>query len=121
MPASLLGAFLGFCNVLFIAMGLEWRDPSLPAHYVIAFGVLPGVTVGAFVGWIAGATATWSAWLRRGLLAITPLGLVASLAGVFELGEHTLVAAIPTLVSVMLLERWSRVVPTLPAATLERS
>lgn len=117
----LLGAFLGFCNVLFIAMGLQWRDPSLPAHYVITFGLVPGVIVGAFVGHVAGATASWSAWLRRVLLAITPLGLVGSLAGVFELGEHTLVAAIPTLVSVMLLERWSRVAPALPTAILERS
>lgn len=115
----LLGAFLGFCNVLFIAMGLQWRDPSLPAHCVITFGLVPGVMVGGFTGWIASATAPWSPWLRRALLAIAPLGLVGLLAGVFELDEHMIVAAIPTLVSVMLLERWSRVFPTLPTATVE--
>jgi len=120
MPASLLGTFLGFCNVLFIAMGLQWRDPSLPAHCVITFGLLPGIMIGAFSGWIAGATATWSSWPRRALLAITPLGLVGSLAGVFELGEHTLVAAIPTLVAVMVLERWTRSTSPLPTATVER-
>jgi hypothetical protein len=121
MPAALIGAFLGFCNVLFIALGLEARDPSLPAHYVIMFGLIPGVSTGALCGWIADSTRSFSPWLRRGLLAIAPLGLVGSLAGVFEMAEHLYVASIPTLVAVMVLERWTRSPAKLPAATVERS
>ena len=121
MPASLIGAFLGFCNVLFIALGLEARDPSLPAHYVITFGLIPGMSTGAMCGWIADATRQFSPWVRRGVLAIAPLGMVCSLAGVFELGEHIYVASIPTLVAVMVLERWTRLPAQLPAATVERA
>jgi hypothetical protein len=118
--SAAIGCFLGICNVVFIAIGLEWRDPSLPAHCVITIGMVPGIVTGTFVGCIASVTERCPIWLRRTLLAIPALGVVGGLAHAFELERHFLVAAIPTLVAVMILEHHTRVVDPLPVAAVER-
>jgi len=121
MPAALIGTILGFCNVIFIAVGLQWRDPHLHSDLVISFGLVPGLITGVVCGWIADATVSLSPWPRRVVLALAPFGMVGFLAGTFDLGQHMLVAMIPTLVAVMLLERWTRSSTPLPAATVERA
>jgi len=118
--AAALGCLLGFCNVVFIAIGLEWRDPKLQAMWVITFGIVPGIVTGAVAGALAGATSACPVWPRRVLLANPALAVVATLACEFGVDEHFLVAAIPTLVAVMLLERYTRIVEPLPAATPQR-
>ena len=114
------GGMLGAANTLFIAiaMGVYTHDDAAPAVFVFLIGLIPGLLTGMVLGVVAGATARCNAWLRRALLAGPAIALVALLAKTFGVVELIAPAVIPTLVCVLILERKTRYVASIPVATV---
>jgi ABC-type dipeptide/oligopeptide/nickel transport system permease subunit len=118
--AVLRGLLLGALNVIVIAIGMGvMHHDSAVTSLVIVFGAIPGLFAGAVLGVFAGCIDAVRPWLRATLLAVPSMGVVVFLAGVFELYDFALVACIPTLVAVLILERWTRwtATPPVPVAT----
>jgi hypothetical protein len=109
MTAVPLGIALGALNVIVIAVGLAVAaDESGIALWVIAFGIVPGVVLGALLGWIADVMKPLPIWVRRLVLLVPAVALVAALAAEFALQQFILLASIPTAVATLLLERSTR-------------
>jgi hypothetical protein len=89
---------------------------------VVAFGIVPAIVLGALLGWLADVTATLPVWLRRFLLIVPAVLLVAVLGTEFGLQHMILVSCIPTAVATLLLERGTRnhVAPPVPVAHVRR-
>jgi hypothetical protein len=117
-----LGALLGALNVALIAMGLASLFDVYNRHVedaVLSAGIVPGVGLGALLGWLAGTVSTRSIWFRRFLLTLPALLLVALLGGAYYVGlDMIALCAIPTAVAALVLERATRKVepPPLPTA-----
>jgi hypothetical protein len=123
MAPVALGILLGALNVVVIAIGLSaiGGDPHPGvALWVIMFGGLPGIVLGALLGWLAHLTKPLPSWLRRFVLIVPAILLVIVLAAEFALQDFILVSCIPTVVAALLLERYTRVVvpPPVPPARL---
>lgn len=106
---------LGIANVLVIAVGMTvLTNEDAVFMFVTLFGGVPGLAAGALLG-VVGAKMTQAGRLARlAALGLPALGLVFLLARWFLLVEFALISCIPTLVAVLILEQWTRVVPVPP-------
>ena len=114
-----LGLLLGALNTLVIALGLSAVAGELGiAVFVLMIGIVPGAGLGAILGWTAQLMKSQCVWLRRIVLIVPAIMLVAALASQFMLDEFIVVASIPTVVAGLLLERTTREVtpPPVPIA-----
>jgi hypothetical protein len=116
------GVLLGALNVVVIAiaMGASMGRGSVlgAALLVSSVGILPGVVTGACLGALAGSMRAQPRWLRVRKLLIPALAVVAALATTLGVISFAAVSAIPTMVAVLILERWTRerVEPIVPPA-----
>jgi len=110
---------LGLVNVIVIAIGMAALEHEAQMmSLVVMFGVIPGVLAGAFIGATATALSSMRPALRIPLLALPAVGVVFGLAHEFGMQDLATVSCIPTLVGVLILERWTRFVapPPVPVA-----
>jgi hypothetical protein len=114
------GALIGFCNTLFIAIGLSvgQHGGAFLAMVVFMFGIIPGLITGAALGALAARTAERPVWLRRVVLVGPAVWVLIALAAFFGVMHLFLVAIIPTVVSAFILERNTRARPTVPVAAV---
>lgn len=121
------GVLLGALNVVVIGIGMGasvGRGDVLGTAFVVSIvGILPGVVTGACLGALAGSMRARPRWLRLPMLLVPALALVAALASMFGLLSFAAVAAIPTTVAMLILERWTRerVEPAVPPARAHRA
>jgi hypothetical protein len=119
----LKGVALGVTNVLVvgIALSIDYRDAAM-IPFVALFGGVPGVAVGAALGGVAKLLETRSWQLRLPILAIPAVGLVFALGGLLGATEVIPLASVPTMLSAVVLERWTRrspAQPPIPVATIQ--
>jgi hypothetical protein len=114
------GALLGSANALFIALAMSCytRQSAGIAAYVFFIGMVPGLFTGMVLGAIACVTARCNVWLRRALIGIPALALVVALGLLFHVVALIALAAVPTLVCTLILERSTRYVAPVPVATI---
>lgn len=123
MTAVPLGLALGALNVLVIAIGLAGVGGEAGiALWVVMFGIVPGILVGALLGWLAEVMQPMPIWIRRFVLSVPAVLLVIVLAAEFSLQDFILLSCIPTAVATLLLERGTRLVapPPVPLAQARR-
>jgi hypothetical protein len=121
MGGILKGVAIGGLNVLVIAIGIAAMDSSLePIVIVTTAGMIPGLIAGAILGAVAQLLADRPAPLRVAVLFLPAFFVVVMLATAFAMQEQVLVSSIPTLVSALVLERWTRRVepPLVPPAQI---
>ena len=115
MAAAFKGIILGFLNVLVISIGISVTARSPEAFVLVAMiGGAPGLVLGLVLGAVAGWTDTQPVALRVTVLMVPALLLVVVLGQMFELSELVYLAAIPTAVAALVLERWTRFVAPAP-------
>jgi hypothetical protein len=114
------GALLGAGNALFIAIAMSCylRYAAGTAIFIFFIGIAPGLFTGMVLGAIAGVTAKHDVWLRRAMIGIPALAVVAALGVLFDVRTLILPSAIPTIVCVLVLERSTRYVAPVPVATV---
>jgi hypothetical protein len=113
------GTILGVVNVFVIAIGVAALEHEAGLmSLVVMLGGLPGLLAGGIIGGAAQAMSRLSPTPRIALLALPAVGVVFGLAHEFAVPELATVSCIPTLVGVLILERWTRVVsaPPVPVA-----
>jgi hypothetical protein len=117
--AMVLGAVLGLLDTIVIAAGIAaWKHGMYPSVFpaVITLGMMPALVVGIGVGYLAAeSTARSVAWRRR-MMAAPAIAGVALLGIAFGLQVIVPLAAIPTVVGVLVLERATREPDALPVA-----
>lgn len=113
--AAWKGTLLGIANVFVIAIGMSLleHEPQLMS-LVVMFGAVPGLVAGAILGSLAGAIGTRPPVFRVALLALPAICVVFGLATEFAMQDLAMISCIPTLVAVLMLERWTRVAPPEP-------
>jgi len=119
-----LGIMLGALNVIVIAIGMAGiGGESGIAMWVVTFGILPGLVLGALLGWLAETMKPLPIWVRRFVLIVPAVLLVVLLAAEFSLQSFIALSCIPTAVATLLLERGTRQVapPPVPVAHARRS
>ena len=114
------GAMIGFCNTVFIAIGvgLYWNFGFGLAVVVFMFGIVPGLITGAALGALAAAMADRPVWLRRVAIAGCAVAVLLGLAAFFGLTYMFALAVIPTVISALILERNTRSRPAVPVAAV---
>jgi hypothetical protein len=114
------GIALGLANLLVVAIGVAGID-VVGILFVMLYGGIPAVALGALLGMLAGLTARRSRHWRALLLTLPALGLVAGLGTFFKLQAAIPVACVPTFIAALVLERWTRqtVAPPVPVATVQ--
>lgn len=118
MTAVPLGIMLGALNVIVIAIGMAGvAGQARFAEWVIMFAIMPGVVVGALLGWLADVMKPMPTWARRSVLLVPAVLLVVVLAGEFRLEQFILLSCIPTAVAALLLERGTRLAAEPPVPT----
>jgi hypothetical protein len=114
-----LGIMLGALNVFVIGIGMAavGREPGI-ALWVVMFGIVPGLVLGALLGWLADVMKPLPIWLRRVVLLVPAVLLVVVLATELTMESFIVLSCIPTAVATLLLERGTRlvVVPPVPVA-----
>ncbi|CAN5780250.1 hypothetical protein BH11MYX3_BH11MYX3_02050 [soil metagenome] len=113
------GALLGAINVFVIAIGMaSFEGEANITMLVVMFGGVPGVVAGAGLGAMASILSTGLPVVRVAVLGVPALSVVFALAHEFGLQELAMVSSIPTVVAVLILERWTRHVeaPPVPVA-----
>ena len=119
MPGVWLGIVLGLLDVFVIATGMaDVYDEAAVAAVVVMLGLVPGVGLGALLGWLAEVIGPLPVPLRRFVLIVPALLLVILLGGELSLQRFVMLASIPTVVAALVLERATRFVaaPVLPVA-----
>jgi MFS family permease len=118
------GILLGIANVGVVALGMsvvEHHERFALATMIFMIGLVPGMTTGALLGWIAGTLADARVWLRLAWLIVPALLVVVALGELFDLREFIVVSCIPTTVGCLLLEKGTRRrQPSVPAAHARR-
>jgi hypothetical protein len=122
VPAFVKGLILAIANTIMCAAAIAIADGrSDPDVFglVVAYGITPAVTAGALLGILAGLVQT-RRWIRIAILLPPAAGTVLLLGQAFGLEEMVVLACVPTLASVLLLEHWTRlIVPSpIPAARI---
>jgi hypothetical protein len=108
------GFIIGICNLVVVSAAIAGTVAGSSEGTVQAFvliGMLafvPAIVTGTVVGWIAGAIAHLHRAIRITILLPLSVGAVASLGHLFDMDDLILPSCIPTLVAVMILERWTR-------------
>ncbi|HSK02118.1 MAG TPA: hypothetical protein VK932_12790 [Kofleriaceae bacterium] len=124
LPAVCLGMTLAAINVVVIALGIAFWEPRPHAGivmFVMMFGMVPGVALGAFLGFLAGTLNTHPVWFRRAVLVVPAFLLVAVLGAELSMTQLVPVSCIPTLAAALYLERATRLVPPVPVAHARRA
>lgn len=114
-----LGILLGILNLIVIAFGLAGVMGDGDVVILVGmFGGLPALCGGALIGAAAHWTRRAEPGLRRIVLIVPALAIMAMLAITFDMGEFILVSAIPTTVAALILESKTRQVepPPIPEA-----
>jgi len=115
-----LGLVLGAANTLVIALGMSAVAGEFGvALFVLSIGIIPAAALGGILGWTADSMKHHCPWLRRVILLVPAIMLVAALAAQFALQQFVLVACIPTIVAGLVLERSTRATappPPIPVA-----
>jgi len=109
--AMVLGAVLGILDTLVIAAGIAaWKHGVYPSVFpsVVALGLMPALVVGIALGYLAAESTARSVAWRCGSLAIPAVAGVAVLGVAFGLEIIVPLAAIPTVVGTLVLERATR-------------
>jgi hypothetical protein len=104
-----LGLVLAIANAIVIAVGLAIAVPWRDLAGAIAILAAPALPIGALTGGIALVTDERRPWFRLCWMTPLPLGYVVVVVTGLEFGAAGYGALIPTFISVLLLERWSRV------------
>ena len=119
MPNAAKGVVLGVSNCVLVAIVIACADSRTELDAAFAFaiialtGLAPASATGAALGWMAGRLELY----RFPVLAVLALAVVCALGTVFEPTHHyERLAVAPTLVSVWILERWTRPKPVIPLA-----
>jgi Fe2+ transport system protein B len=86
---------------------------------VFMFGIVPALITGMSLGAIAVATDRQSFALRCAVLSLPALGVLFGMAELFGVTQLFLLAAIPTIVCALILERRTRYVAPVPMATIK--
>lgn len=110
---SMKGSLLGFANTIVIAAAIAMTEtpPRTPVFIIVmVYGAIPGVMAGILLGILADLVRL-RPMFRIPILLAPAAALVALLGTAFELPQLILPACIPTLVSVLILERWTRPKP----------
>jgi hypothetical protein len=103
------GLLLGLVNLVVIALGRAIGVPTRDlGGAIVLFGFFPAIMIGALSGGIALLTDRAPSWVRLILMTPIPLAFVYVGARGLRLGSTGYGALIPTVVAVLLLERWSR-------------
>jgi hypothetical protein len=120
-----LGCYLGVANALIcglgIALGLAGNSRivagDLAGMLVFAlFLVVPGALFGLGLGMVAERLGDQPIWMRRSVLAIPAIVIVAMLGAATGLDAFVVLSCSPTLAGVWILERRTRVVAAVPEA-----
>ena len=121
MKSAGKGFVLAAANVIVIALGIAMMERSgEAAALVMMIGMIPGVLAGIVLGLVAGQMEHNSVVARTAALIVPTVGVVVLLATEFGMEELIVVASIPSVVSALLLERWTRKVelPPVPVAQI---
>jgi hypothetical protein len=122
-----LGGLLAICNTTFNAIALAMTAPVAHIHRVdvgvavMFVSTLPAIVIGLCLGGLASRVATMRPWRRLLFLAPPAIAAVWTLGCLFESKDFIVVASIPTLVCVAILERGSRAGAELPIARIGSS
>ena len=117
--AMVLGAVLGLLDTLVIAAGIAaWKHGMYPSVFpaVVALGMVPALVVGIGLGYLAAESTERSVAWRRRMMTGPAVGGVALLGLAFGLEMIVPLAAIPTVVGALVLERATRHADELPVA-----
>jgi hypothetical protein len=109
--AMVLGAVLGILDTLVIAAGIAaWKHGAYPSVFpsVVALGLMPALVVGIALGYLAAESTARSVAWRCCALAIPAVAGVAALGIAFGLELVVPLAAVPTVVGTLVLERATR-------------
>lgn len=106
--AMVLGAVLGILDTLVVAIGIAtWKHTGLFPS-VVALGLMPALVVGIALGYLAAeSTARSIAW-RCAALVVPAVAGVALLGVAFGLETIVPLAAVPTVIGSLVLERATR-------------
>jgi hypothetical protein len=119
------GGMLGFFNTLFIAVGVGSYgggsgDTSLGIGIIVfMFGIVPALVTGMSLGAVAAATDRKPVAVRCAILALPAIAVLLGMAELFDLARMFLLAAIPTVVCALVLERRTRYVAPVPLAVIK--
>jgi hypothetical protein len=119
--AMVLGAVLGIVDTLVVATGIvTWQHGAYPSVFpsVVALGLMPALVIGIALGYLAAETSDRSIGLRRAMLATPAVSGVAALGLAFGLESIVPLAAIPTIVGTLVLERATRHIEELAPARI---
>jgi hypothetical protein len=120
-----VGLTIGLClaldpspgqGVSFEAVWIHRPPPGMVALFTMFIGFVPGLLAGAALGGLTGMLADRSPLTRVAILTGAALAVVASLGAWTHNTQLILVAAVPTLISAIVLERWTRHPVELPSA-----
>lgn len=114
--ASALGAVIGSCNAIFIAVATGLQDGGDTGVLVLLFGIVPALAIGYLLGMTAAMLVAKPVWVRCAVLVLVPAGLLLLLAAPLGLVAMFVPALIPTAVCGLVLERATRHVAELPFA-----
>ncbi|MEO8552029.1 MAG: hypothetical protein ABI678_18760 [Kofleriaceae bacterium] len=102
---------LGILDTLVIAAGIAaWKHGAYPSVFpsVVALGLMPALVVGIALGYLAAESTGRSVMWRCCALAVAAVAGVAALGIAFGLELVIPLAAIPTVVGTLVLERATR-------------
>jgi hypothetical protein len=114
--AGALGAVIGTCNAIFIAVAIGFQLGGDAGVVVLLLGILPALVIGYFLGVMAAMLGARPVWVRCAALVLPPLGLLLVLVAPLGMTDVFAPALIPTAVCGLVLERATRYTNELPAA-----
>ena len=116
------GGMLGFFNTLFISVGVgsyAGGESSLGIGIIVfMFGIAPALVTGMVLGALAAATDRKPVAARCAFLVLPAVAVLLGMAELFGLAHMFLLSVIPTIVCALVLERRTRYVAPVPAATV---
>jgi hypothetical protein len=123
-PGAGKGIAVAIVNVVLIGIcfGLSVNDSDV-VLIVIVYGMIPGVVVGTVLGVVAHIAKSLPVVLRVAILTIPSVTLVGLLGWFFHMEEMIPFASIPSIISSVILERWTRKItpPLVPVAQVAKT
>ena len=114
--AGALGAVIGTCNAIFIAVAIALQLGGEVGVVVLLLGILPALVIGYLLGVTAAMLVARPVWVRCAALVLPPTGLLLVLVAPLGMAAVFAPALIPTAVCGLVLERATRRTSELPAA-----
>lgn len=90
--------------------------PAVNTISIVFVALVPGLVIGALLGWFAGKFVERSTSTRVAIIAAPAVASVAVLIAAVGVESLMIPATLPTFASALVLERWTRRVPRLPLA-----